>query len=152
MAFYPYFLLALSSMGMASNVVSLFFFARQRFRRNFHRLLVILAIYDFMVRSFKSNIYILFHILQFKCKITDTLFFQSIIWQLVQGNSHSSKTPPHLHRGVLAQLQRNIQYYGLVFFQRKLERNDTGMYSCAGFLESDARATEALKNESLDKL
>ena len=28
----------------------------------------------------------------------------------------------------------------------------SGMYSCAGFLESDARTTEALKNESLDKL
>jgi hypothetical protein len=52
MAFYPYLLLALSGMGMASNVVSLFFFARQRFRRNFHRLLVILAIYDFMVGTF----------------------------------------------------------------------------------------------------
>ena len=54
MAFYPYLLLALSGMGMASNVVSLFFFARQRFRRNFHRLLVILAIYDFMVGTFSS--------------------------------------------------------------------------------------------------
>ena len=54
MLFYPYLLLALSSMGMASNVVSLFIFAKQRFRRNFHRLLVVLAIYDFLV-SFDSS-------------------------------------------------------------------------------------------------
>ena len=86
MAFYPYFLLALSSMGMASNVVSLFFFARQRFRRNFHRLLVILAIYDFMVRSFELNIHTLFFLLCFKCKITDTLFSKTLC-----GNSCSCK-------------------------------------------------------------
>ena len=70
MAFYPYLLLALSGMGMASNVVSLFFFARQRFRRNFHRLLVILAIYDFMVGTFclfKFHLFFmtLFHLLDF---------------------------------------------------------------------------------------
>ena len=50
MSFYPYLLLALSGSGMICNVMSLFIFAKQRFRRNFHRLLVILAIYDFLVR------------------------------------------------------------------------------------------------------
>ncbi len=51
MTFYPYLLLTLSSFGMASNVASLFIFAKQKFRRNFHRLLVLLAIYDFMVSA-----------------------------------------------------------------------------------------------------
>ena len=51
---YPYFLLFLSFMGMTSNMASIFVFAKQRFRRSFHRLLVILAIYDFMVRFFRS--------------------------------------------------------------------------------------------------
>ena len=51
---YPYFLLVLSFMGMTSNMASIFVFAKQRFRRSFHRLLVILAIYDFMVRFFRS--------------------------------------------------------------------------------------------------
>ena len=52
MSFYPYLLLALSGSGMICNVMSLFIFAKQRFRRNFHRLLVILAIYDFLVRLY----------------------------------------------------------------------------------------------------
>ena len=58
MSFYPYLLLALSGSGMICNVMSLFIFAKQRFRRNFHRLLVILAIYDFLVRFifFLTNI------------------------------------------------------------------------------------------------
>ena len=48
--FYPYLLLCICGLGVVSNVGSLFVFAKQRFRRNFHRLLVTLAVYDFMVR------------------------------------------------------------------------------------------------------
>ena len=49
MSYYPYLLLAVSCGGVVSNVASLFVFARQRFRKMFHRLLVLLALYDFMV-------------------------------------------------------------------------------------------------------
>ena len=57
MLFYPYLLLSLCFMGMTSNVASLFVFAKQKFRRNFHRLLVILAVYDFMVSLFEYYLY-----------------------------------------------------------------------------------------------
>ena len=52
--FYPYLLLCICGLGVVSNVGSLFVFAKQRFRRNFHRLLVTLAVYDFMVKTFAS--------------------------------------------------------------------------------------------------
>ena len=48
-SYYPYLLLAVSCAGVFSNVASLFVFARQRFRKMFHQLLVLLALYDFMV-------------------------------------------------------------------------------------------------------
>ena len=48
--YYPYLLLCICALGVVSNVGSLFVFAKQRFRRNFHRLLVTLAVYDFLVR------------------------------------------------------------------------------------------------------
>ena len=48
-SYYPYLLLAVSCAGIFSNVASLFVFARQRFRKMFHQLLVLLALYDFMV-------------------------------------------------------------------------------------------------------
>lgn len=46
---YPYLLLTISIAGIFSNVASLFIFAKQKFRKIFHRLLVILAIYDLAV-------------------------------------------------------------------------------------------------------
>ena len=51
-SYYPYLLLAVSCAGIFSNVASLFVFARQRFRKMFHQLLVLLALYDFMVSIF----------------------------------------------------------------------------------------------------
>ena len=50
-SYYPYLLLAVSCAGIFSNVASLFVFARQRFRKMFHQLLVLLALYDFMVST-----------------------------------------------------------------------------------------------------
>ena len=56
-SYYPYLLLAVSCAGIFSNVASLFVFARQRFRKMFHQLLVLLALYDFMV-SISGNTYL----------------------------------------------------------------------------------------------
>ncbi len=47
--FFPVLILLLSLLGVVSNVASLFIFIRQRFRKDFHRLLMILALYDLLV-------------------------------------------------------------------------------------------------------
>ena len=51
LSYYPYLLLAMSCAGVFSNVTSLFVFVTQRFRKKFHQLLVLLALYDFMVST-----------------------------------------------------------------------------------------------------
>ena len=51
LSYYPYLLLAMSCAGVFSNVTSLFFFVMQRFRKKFHQLLALLALYDFMVST-----------------------------------------------------------------------------------------------------
>ena len=63
-SYYPYLLLAVSCAGIFSNVASLFVFARQRFRKMFHQLLVLLALYDFMV-SISGNRYYVWHDMDF---------------------------------------------------------------------------------------
>ena len=64
-SYYPYLLLAVSCAGVFSNVASLFVFARQRFRKMFHQLLVLLALYDFMVSTFRFRYGFLGTVLQF---------------------------------------------------------------------------------------
>ena len=49
MEVYPSFLLLIAFVGIVNNVISLLVFMRQRFRKNFHRLLIILASYDLLV-------------------------------------------------------------------------------------------------------
>ena len=51
LSYYPYLLLAMSCAGVFSNVTSLFVFVTQRFRKKFHQLLALLALYDFMVST-----------------------------------------------------------------------------------------------------
>ena len=81
MSFYPYLLLALSGSGMICNVMSLFIFAKQRFRRNFHRLLVILAIYDFLVRLYifpiQKSYFRIICLVDFNIQFTKTQKLQS---------------------------------------------------------------------------
>ena len=47
--YYSYTLLAISCAGVFSNVASIILVGRQRFRKMFHRLMLILAVYDLMV-------------------------------------------------------------------------------------------------------
>ncbi len=49
--FFPVVILLLSFVGIVSNVASLFIFTRQKFRKDFHRLLMILALYDLLVST-----------------------------------------------------------------------------------------------------
>ena len=49
-------ILALSLLGVVSNVAALFIFTRQRFRKDFHRLLMILASYDLLVSTYLNKV------------------------------------------------------------------------------------------------
>ena len=55
MTVYPLMLLAFSVLGIKTNVASIVIFMRQKFRRDFHRLLIILACYDLLVRDIRGK-------------------------------------------------------------------------------------------------
>ncbi|TRY74678.1 hypothetical protein TCAL_15554 [Tigriopus californicus] len=57
--FAPVLMLFIALVGVVTNCLSVLVFVRQKFRRNFHRLLIMLAAYDLLVVIFCSMLYCL---------------------------------------------------------------------------------------------
>ena len=113
---YPYFLLFLSFMGMTSNMASIFVFAKQRFRRSFHRLLVILAIYDFMVR-FSRYLTQIFCFFWFFVLFLVVLFLVILFLVVFEGDTlkrakRRQETPRELKQ---PQIKKNWPFFIVIF-------------------------------------